>query len=208
MQKKLLLLKLVLLLFAYVNVNAQDYRPRVSISAKQARVLATEQLPTVLQWIELEDLSLYGFSGTDDFSKITVGRPIYLSTIEEIKQIVDVGKTDLPITSMMLPLILDNSVRCFIYVSYENGKWAAVGLGSREYAIKGADIFNKSDDNASLMVSILQMSEEFIADNSTRVVTRYKPLLNLGRQLEKESYTLKELMTFFDESVKKAKNTF
>ena len=75
MQRKLLLLQLVLLLFTYVNVNAQDYQPSVSISAKQARMLATQQLPAVLQWMEPEDLSLYGFSATDDFSKITVGRP-------------------------------------------------------------------------------------------------------------------------------------
>lgn len=204
MQRKLLLLQLVLLLFTYVNSNAQDYQPSVSISAKQARNLAMQQLPAVLQWMEPEDLSLYGFSATDDFSKITVGRPFYLSTMDEVTQMKQAGKNNLTIRSMMLPLILGNTVRCFIYVSYEDDKWKAVGLGSREYAIKGGSLFNKADDNASLMISMLQMSEEFIADNSTGV-SLYKPVLHSNRELSKNGYSMNELMNLYAESVHKVK---
>lgn len=201
MQRKLLLLQLVLLLFTYVNSDAQDYRPSVSISAKQARVLATEQLPSVLQWMEPEDLSLYGFSATDDFSKITVGRPFYLSSMDEVLQ---ANKGILQIRSMMMPLILENTVRCFIYVSYEEGKWKAVGIGSMQYAVKGGGIFNKSDDNASWLISILQMNEEFIADNSKGTML-FKPILHINKEIVKEGYSMNELTSLFTESVNKVK---
>ncbi len=204
MQRKLLLLKMVVLLFAYVNVNAQDLHPSATISAKQARILATDQLPKVLQWMEPEDLLLYGFSTTDDFSKITVGRPFYFSTMEEVSQTSRDLKGTLRIKSMMLPLILENSVRCFIYLSLEDNEWQAVGLGSREYAVKGSEFFNKSDDLASLIIAIPQISEEFIEDNFSGV-TLYKPIFRLDKELAKDGLTLKELSNLFIESIKKLK---
>ncbi|MEO5967383.1 MAG: hypothetical protein ABIP68_00110, partial [Ferruginibacter sp.] len=169
MQRKLLLLKMVVLLFAYVNVNAQDLRPSATISVKQARILATDQLPKVLQWMEPEDLHLYGFSSTDDFSKIIVGSPFYLSTMEEVSKTSRDLKGTLQIKSMILPLILDKTVRCFIYLSIEDNEWQAVGLGSREYAVKGGKIFNKVDDIATLIIAIPQISEEFIEVNSNGI---------------------------------------
>ena len=132
------------------------------------------------------------------------GRPFYLSTMDEVTQMKQAGKNNLTIISMMLPLILNNTVRCFIYVSYEDDQWKAVGLGSREYAIKGGSLFNKADDNASLMISMLQMSEEFIADNSTGV-SLYKPLLHSNKELSKNSYSMNELMNLYAESVQKVK---
>ncbi len=204
MQRKFLLFQVVLLLFAFVNGHAQDLRPSASISVKQARVLATEQMPAVLQWIEPEDLALYGFSSTDDFSKITVGRAFYLSSMEAVKQMNVDSKTSLEIRSMMLPLILDNTVRCFIYVSFEDGKWKAVGIGSREYAVKGGEIFNKSDDVASLIISMHQMNEEFIADNP-KGVSMYKPVFHTNKELVKESYSMNELKVLFAESLKQTK---
>lgn len=204
MQKKLLLLKLVLLLFTYVNVNAQDIRPSATISAKQARILATDQLPNVLQWMEPEDLHLYGFSSTDDFSRITVGRPYYLSTMEDISGISRDIKGTLPIKSMMLPLILENTVRCFIFLSLEDNEWKAVGLGSREYAVKGGKIFNKIDDNASLIIGIPQLSEEFIEENLNGI-SLYKPIFRFDKELKKEGLTMNELRTLFIETLKKVK---
>ena len=204
MQRKLLLFQLVLLLFVFVNGNAQDLRPSASISAKQARVLATEQLPVVLQWIEPEDLALYGFTATDDFSKIIVGRPFYLSSMEAVNQMQD-SRKGLQIRSMMLPLILDNSVRCFIYVSFEDGQWKAVGLGSRQYAVKGGAMFNKIDDNASLIISIHQMNEEFILENSKGII-QYKPIFQTNKELVKDGYSVSELKAIFVESLKKPTN--
>ncbi len=204
MLRKFLLFQLVLLLFAYVNVNAQDLRSSASISAKQARVLSTSQLAAVLQWMEPEDLPLYGFLSTDDFSRITVGRPFYLSSMDDVNVMKQENRSNLQITSMMLPLILDNTVRCFIYVSFQENEWKAVGLGSRQYAVKGGSLFNKTDNNASLIISIPQMNEEFIQDNSSGV-TLYKPIFHSNKELVKEAFSMNELMTMSADAVQKVK---
>ncbi len=204
MQRKFLLFQLVLLLFICVHVNAQDLRSSASISAKQARILATEQLPAVLQWMEPEDLSLYGFSSTDDFSRIIVGRPFYLSSMEEVNLMKQENRSSLQIKSMILPLILDNTVRCFIYVSYQDDQWKAVGIGSRQYAVKGESMFNKIDNTASLIIALPQMNEEFIADNSTGV-TLYKPIFHSNKELVKEAFSMNELISLSADAVEKVK---
>lgn len=199
MRKKFFLLKFVLLLFTYVNVSAQDLHPSATISPKQARMLATDQLPKVLQWMEPEDLSLYGFSAADDFQKITVGRPFYFASMEDAIESSRKGKGALVIKSMMLPLILENKARCFIFLSYEDNEWKAVGIGSKEYAAKGGSIFNKSDDNPSIIITLPQLHEEYVEDNSKGLST-YRPIFRSNKSMEKESFTLNELISLFNQS--------
>jgi hypothetical protein len=216
MKKKIMLFQPALFIFFsfwVMKADAQDVRLKISIQPKEARSLAQKELPKVLQWIEPEELESYGFSKNDDFSKIFVGRPFYLTSIDLVKQMEQTREGSIEIQAMMLPLLLDKSVRCFIYLSFEDNQWKAVGIGSKEYAAKNSDAFNKNDDNASLIIAIHQIQEEFISDKPVSVTTSdksvpvntYKPIFGSNKDARKENYSLNELVGLFDESLKTIK---
>lgn len=186
---------LVILGLTSLQLHAQNFRLKNQMLPTDARALATKALPAVLQWIEPEDLSLYGFSATDDFSKIVVGRPFLLSSVNEIQVSNELQrKSGIESSSMMLPLILDGKVRCFIYISNEAGGWKAVGIGGNGYIKNHEKLFSTADDNLSVIVAAHNLNEEFIIE-SNQEGTIYRPLFHANAAVSKKSYGLAEVIS-------------
>lgn len=202
MQKKLLPLRWALLFFLSLQGlmgMAQDFRLKNSISTEQVRKIAQTALPALLQWMEPTELNLYGFSASDDFSSIMVGRPVYLTSIEDMNPAMETENASVEVKTIMLPLLLNNTARCFIYVSFEDGQWKAVGIGSRVYADKNPGLFTKTDNSVSVVVSVPQANEEFILEKSSGANV-YMPLFR--KSDAKRTYSLTDLLALQQESFK------
>lgn len=117
------------LLFCCGRTVAQDNSP-LPLPPSEAVRQTEAGLSQVLQWIAPDELDLYGFRKTDDFSAIRVGTPLYQLEFSRP----DGEHRELRATTILLPLVLQGSVRCFAYLSEENGRWQLSGIGGRNEA--------------------------------------------------------------------------
>ncbi|MCW5917242.1 MAG: hypothetical protein KIS82_07830 [Ferruginibacter sp.] len=178
---------------ASIQATAQQFRVKNSFSASEARAFAMKALPSVLQWIEPEDLELYGFAPMDDFSKIKVGRPFLLSSVSDVVQNNPVKQeSGIEVSTLMVPLILGGQARCFLYVSNQEGGWKAVGIGGNGYIKGNESLFNQPDEKFGIIVAAHNLNEEFVVEN-TAVGIMYKPLFHVNREVVKNQYSFSEV---------------
>ena len=101
----------------------------------KARLMAAKDLNKTLQWVDPQYLGQYGFGSKDDLSKITIGMPLYQFSFYAEAIINADGRKELNQDAILLPLLLDGSVRCFIYIMKdEKGNWAVSGIGGANEA--------------------------------------------------------------------------
>ncbi len=165
----------------------------------EAIQLAQEQLPKMLSLIEPEEYEDFGFNTTDDLSAIQIGRLVQLTTAYDIQNLSETNQEALEINTVMLPLILDNTVRSFIFISKEEGAWRVVGIGSKNYAQGNDAFFNKMDDKASLIIAVPQANEEFINDMSGNMDAFY-PIFHVNEEVENRAHSVTELLQIYRES--------
>lgn len=160
--------------------NAQKFTVNHSLQPFEAVSLASQQLTSMLELIEPTELQAYGFSSTDDFSKISIGAPFYVTSLPANS--VAEKNIVMNVTSIQLPLLLNNTARCFLYLGIEQGQWKAVGIGGANEVALHQDVFNvKSEEatNGRYLFSIPQLSEMYVLQyvNETPL---FKSVLNLN----------------------------
>lgn len=134
---------------------------------RQARQMAIEELNKTLQWIAPEYIEQYGFGAKDDLSRIQVGLPVYQQSFNtETLQAAD-GNTRLKDDAVLLPLLLDGRVRCFMYLMPdENGSWSIAGIGGANEAYNWSHFIISADkaqqaDHLSLL-HLLQNNADYL----------------------------------------------
>jgi hypothetical protein len=105
------------------------------LSPQKARLMAVKDLNKTLQWVDPQYLGQYGFSTKDDLSAITIGLPLYQFSFYAESVINADDRKELSQDAVLLPLLLDGSVRCFIYIMDDGkGNWAVSGIGGAHEA--------------------------------------------------------------------------
>lgn len=152
---KALLLGLSLGLPLWAGAQSTDQ----PISPVEARNLASQNLTRVLEWLPPDHLEQYGFSDKDDFSAIRIGMPLYLASFSDESVI---AGTDPRIQTQLvqLPLILNGTARCFIYLSLgEEGRWVASGLGGNNEARTWNSLFTGKNAQGKDHLSMLHIPQ-------------------------------------------------
>ncbi len=194
------LMTVSILVLGALRVDAQDLNIKSSLQPRDAMQLAQEQLPEMLGLIESEELEEFGFNTTDDLAQIKMGRVVYLTTAYDIKDLAESKKNVLEIQTMMLPMIVDNTVRSFVFISMEEGQWKVVGIGSKEYARDNDAFFNKIDDQASLIIAVPQVNEEFFNDMSGKL-DAFQPIFRINEEIENRTFSVKEVVDIYSNSL-------
>lgn len=195
---KLMTMSLILLL-GVVSSDAHELKVNSTLAPKDAKIMAQEQISKMVELIEPEELQEFGFTAEDNLEQLKVGRVIYTTTTYDIETQKNSNQEFLEINTMMIPLILDNSVRCFMFVSKEEGTWQIVGIGSKEYAKENDEFFNKDDDQASLIIAIPQINEEFFSE-TIESSSDFKPIFRINEDLENRAYSVAELIELYNKS--------
>jgi hypothetical protein len=174
------------LMSSSINTNAQELRVNQLLLPNDAVQLAQQELPNMLQLIEPESLKDFGFNASDNFSNLQVGHPFYVVNLprtsgSSTSEIISVNTT-----TIMLPLILENTARCILYVSQEKGTWKVVGIGEGNYVASQQNVFNtstRSDLNSEVIVSIPHLSQQYLMQQNDGI--SFKPLLEFeGSKME------------------------
>lgn len=160
--------------------NAQEFTVKTTLQPYEAVSLANQQLTSMLELMEPTELQAYGFSSNDDFSKISIGAPFYVTNLAA--NATAAKSIQANVTSIQLPLLLNNQARCFIYLALEQGQWKAVGIGGANEVAMRQDVFNVTSEEATsgrYLVSIPQLSEMYVLQyvNETPV---FKSVSNLN----------------------------
>lgn len=156
-------------LFCGSETSAQASLPP---SPTEAVRQAEASLGQALQWINPDDIDLYGFQPTDDFSAIRIGKPIYQQHFSNP----DGAKQELSTSAVLLPLILQNKVRCFLYLANEDGRWQLTGIGGRNEArawekhILATDRLPQQDHMD--LLRLLNSNQDYLLDNETATTYR------------------------------------
>jgi len=135
------------------------------ISPVEAHALAVQNLTRVLEWLPPDHLEQYGFRDKDNFTDVSIGIPLYVASFSDESVI---AGTDPRIQThiVQLPLVLDGTARCFIYLSRdEEGRWMASGLGGHNEAHTWNSLFtgkNASDKDHLSMLHIPQTHADYL----------------------------------------------
>lgn len=152
--------------------KAQQLEIKQAITPYEAVSLAQQELPNMLQLIEPDDIKDYGFSLSEDFSEVKIGRPFYIVNMPRTEGIENVTATT---QTIMLPVILNGSARCALYVSPEAGSWKVVGIGEGNFIAAHQAIFNTTtnDDGSSFaIVNVPHMMQQYLVETNDS----FKPL--------------------------------
>lgn len=145
--------------------------PELPISPVEARSLASENLTRALEWLPPDHLEQFGFTDKDDFSAIGIGMPLYQHSFADASVIAG-NDAKMQTLIVQLPLILDGSVRCFLYLSPdETGRWTASGLGGNNEARSWAGLLTgrEADGKDHLsMLHIPQTNADYLQNGSDR----------------------------------------
>lgn len=164
-------------LFCHNRASAQDQLPPTPAEAVQQ---AEAGLSKALQWIHPDDIDLYGFRKTDDFSAIRIGKPIY----QQYFSSPDGRDRELATSAVLLPLILHDRVRCFLYLAQEDGRWQLTGIGGRNEAnawekqVLGADHMPQQD--RMLLLHLNNSNQDYLQDNESTATYREVTLRSAG----------------------------
>lgn len=144
---------------------AQAQEAPLPISPIEARNLASDNLSRVLEWLPPDHLEQYGFSDKDNFSAISIGMPLYASSFTD-ESVIAGSDAGMQTNLVQLPLILNGTARCFIYLSpNEEGRWVASGLGGHNEARTWSSLFTgkqaQSIDHLS-MLHIPQTNADYL----------------------------------------------
>lgn len=183
--------KLMMLGFAAlsINVHAQNLQVRQPLSPSEAVVIAQHRLPDMLQLIEPDQITDFGFTAKDDFSSVEIGRPFYVAMLPKAATREDIA---VDAYTILLPVILNGTARCVLHVSPENGTWKVVGIGERGLIANNASIFNtttKEDGSSQVLVYVPQMSQMYFMEKNSS----FKPLLQ-HEGAASESISMDELV--------------
>jgi hypothetical protein len=189
--KKLKIAMLCLIGFS-MQTNAQDLQVNQMISPADAVTIAQHELPNMLQLIEPEDLQEYGFDLADNFAKVQIGRPFYTAILPRTEGNFINEKISVNAHTIMLPLILNGTARCILYVSPEEGKWKVVGIGEGHFVANQQNVFNTStndDGTSQVIISVPQTSQQYLMETSNS----FKPLFQFEGS-EVKTISLQELI--------------
>lgn len=112
------------------------------VEQETARSIVQQDLIKLLEMIDSEDIESYGLSLEDDIRKITLGTPLYMGQLKQGLNS-NSSKYNLVVTTILVPLKLDNSPRCFAILGEENGKWAPIGIGGAQWLSDNAKLINE-----------------------------------------------------------------
>lgn len=119
---------------------------KLPIAPAEARQTAIKDLNKTLQWITPEYLEQYGFEFKDDLSAITVGIPMYQHSFDAEALTNETGGKELHTDMVLLPLRIDDAVRCFIYLMPDkNGNWVVSGIGGANEARTWSPVINRAE---------------------------------------------------------------
>jgi hypothetical protein len=138
----------------------------VPLVPSEAVQMASSNISRVLQWIEPSELRLYGFDRMDDFSAIQADMPVYQQSFTSAS-IENGSDPKLETRTILVPLRLNGTIRCFMYISPDEQKhWKVVGIGGRNEAVRWEGSLNaegrSSREDHKLMVHVDQDGSDFI----------------------------------------------
>ncbi len=138
---------------------AQAQEAPLPISPMEARNLASENLSRVLEWLPPDHLEQYGFGDKDNFAAISIGMPLYASSFTD-ESVLTGSDARMQTSIVQLPLILDGTARCFIYLSLnEEGRWTASGLGGHNEAVTWNTLLTGKETQSADHLSILHIPQ-------------------------------------------------
>jgi len=185
---------LLFLISIMTNINAQDLKVNLPITPNQVVKLAQQELPNMLQLIEPDQMIDFGFDLTEDFTNVEIGQPFYVVSLPRTTKTIISETIEVNPYTIALPLILDGTARCLLYVSPEGRDWKVVGIGEGSLVDSQSDIFStstKQDGSSQVIISIPHMSQRYLMESNDS----FKPLF-LFKNYSMESISLKELMIF------------
>jgi hypothetical protein len=138
---------------------AQAQEAPLPISPMEARNLASVNLSRVLEWLPPDHLEQYGFSDKDNFAAISIGLPLYASSFTD-ESVIAGADAGMQTQVVQLPLILEGTARCFIYLSRnEEGRWVASGLGGHNEARTWNSLFTGKEAQRTDHLSMLHIPQ-------------------------------------------------
>ncbi|MBD3290189.1 hypothetical protein GF337_15385 [candidate division KSB1 bacterium] len=119
-----------------------------------------------LDAIPPDDLDHFGFSGGDDFSKVTLGRPFKVYQIAP--ELIQSYDSHASISSLLsattlwyFPLIYERKYRTLLTVDYIKNEWKAVAIGSSGIANE-LNLVEQKFGSEYLFVRIFQAASDFL----------------------------------------------
>ena len=124
-------------LFCGSETSAQASLPP---SPTEAVRQAEASLGQALQWINPDDIDLYGFQPTDDFSAIRIGKPIYQQHFSNP----DGAKQELSTSAVLLPLFAD---RLRDVVEGYGAVWVTRSGAHLRHGVRACDVVQETASN-------------------------------------------------------------
>jgi len=184
---------LLCLMSIVIQTNAQDLKVNLPITPNQVVAIAEQELPNMLQLIAPDQIKNFGFDLTEDFANVKIGRPFYVVSLPRTEPIASKTIQSTPHT-IALPLILDCTARCLLYVSQENGAWKAVGIGEGSLVASQIDVFSTSTDedgSSQVIIDVPHMKQRYLMEDNDS----FKPLFrSQNYNMKMKGISLKELM--------------
>lgn len=191
---KLKLTILLCLMGIIIQTNAQDLKVNLPIAPNEVVTLAQQELPNMLQLIEPDQITDFGFDLTEDFNSVKIGRPFYVVSLPRTTEPIISKTTQVNPYTIALPLILDGTARCLLYVSPEGRDWKVVGIGEGYLVASQPDVFSTSTDedgSSQVIISVPHMSQRYLMESNNS----FKPLFRLeDYNVKMENLSLKELI--------------
>lgn len=191
---KLKLTILLCLMGIIIQTNAQDLKVNLPIAPNEVVTLAQQELPNMLQLIEPDQITDFGFDLTEDFNSVKIGRPFYVVSLPRTTEPIISKTTQVNPYTIALPLILDGTARCLLYVSPEGRDWKVVGIGEGYLVASQPDVFSTSTDedgSSQVIISVPHMSQRYLMESNNS----FKPLFGLeDYNMKMENLSLKELI--------------
>ena len=100
----------------------------------EARDAGRAGLPEMLKAIPEKDLAFYGFADPQEFSRVTLGEPFRLYTLDP-QEIIDFAEgragsmEERPTNHWLFPVICAGRLRTVLTVAYLDGIWQAIEIG-------------------------------------------------------------------------------
>lgn len=175
-----------------VQTNAQDLKVDLPIAPNEVVALSQQELPNMLQLIEPDDIANFGFELTEDFADVKIGRPFYVVSLPRATEPITSKTVQVSPFTIYVPLILDGTARCLLFVSQEDGNWRVVGIGEGNLVSSQSDVFSTSTDedgSSQVIISVPHMLQQYLMESSDS----YKPLFQF-EDMRMENISLKEVM--------------
>lgn len=178
---------------------------RLPIAPAEARQMAIDNLNKTLQWVTPEYLEQYGFSEKEDFSSITVGIPLYQASFSAESLLQADGRKELRHDMVLLPLVLDGSVRCFIYLMPdETGSWGVAGIGGAHEAGTWSPVIVRAEKQYDhlRLVHLVQNNADYLLQPGSGIYEN----ISVGKYLYGQQENLKSIDELYAEAVQIAKD--